>query len=97
MKKLFNKIQDWFAQISKESHLHFEFTTGISYIVSKVLQYCSSRDSISAAMFGAVTAFNIGLIKKFFIDYIWRNEVFDWNDIKANLIGSITGATMSLA
>lgn len=97
MKKLFNRIQDWFAQISKENHLRFEFTTGISYIVSKVLQYCSSRDSISAAMFGAVTAFNIGLIKEFFIDYIWRNEVFDWNDIKANLIGSITGATMSLA
>ena len=96
MKKLFNKIQEKLMSIGKDKHLHFECTTAISYFVSKLDQYVFGRDRYVAATIGAIAAFMVGFVKELCVDFLWRDESFDLNDIKANLVGSITGATMSL-
>lgn len=96
MKKLINKIQDKLMTIRPDSHLHFECTSFISYMVAKLDQYIFGRDKYVAATIGAIAAFMVGLVKELCVDFLWRGERFDVSDIKANLIGSVTGATMSL-
>lgn len=96
MKELYNKIQEWFSRIRKDDHLHFEFTTSISFVTSKIIQYAFGGDVPVAATVGALTAFGVGIFKELCIDYVWRHTEFDWKDIRANVVGSVTGAIMSL-
>lgn len=96
MKKLFNKIQNWFGSIPKDTHLHIEFTTLISYIVSKITQYGFAQDRYVGAAIGAIAAFGVGIAKEVCIDFFWRNEDIELRDLKNDLIGAATGAVMSL-
>lgn len=96
MKKIYNKIQDALGSIPSDKHLHFEATSGIAFIVSKLDQVIFMRDPAVAATIGAITAFMVGLVKEVAIDFIWREEQFDGKDITANLTGAITGAVASL-
>lgn len=95
MKLLINKIQDFFFQIRNDLHLHFEFTLFISFIISKLLNLTSLDKYSSAAISSCITIL-IGISKEVFIDKILRGEYIDITDIKADIIGAVTGSVQSL-
>lgn len=96
MKELFNKIQDWFASIPNDAHLHFEFSLFIAFIASKIAQCGFTLDSSVSALVGAAVSFAAGLFKEFCIDLLWRGGNVELRDLKNDLIGATTGAIMSM-
>lgn len=96
MKELFNKIQNWFASIPNDAHLHFEFSLFIAFIISAICQRCFTLDLSMSAIIGAITSLAVGVFKEVCIDLLWRKGFVGFRDLKNDFIGAITGAAISL-
>lgn len=86
MINLYNKIADFFTNISSDKYLHCI----VSIIIAFVLTLCFNW------IFGIAATMFIGLFKEYVIDLWIRKTKADWGDILADVIGTLMGTIMAV-
>ena len=91
MRKFFEKISDYLSKIEVDKWEHFDASVLIAFVVTVLLKACGVKQPYSLLI-----GFTVGVIAGFAKE-IWdkkSGEKFDWQDIKADALGSVVGAVM---
>lgn len=84
MLKMINKL----GNIGADKYLHVLVCQCISFVFFKLFFYLTG--SLYAGLIGLVIALVAGILKEI------RDTVFDWDDLKADLVGGILGILYGL-
>jgi hypothetical protein len=86
---MLNSIKEWLCGFTGDKYVHVMACHLIAFLVAKVAALFVGR-YIGAAI-GAVVAMGAGIIKEYIVD-----DFVDMDDIKADLIGSLSGSLLSI-
>lgn len=81
-------------KISNDKYAHFIACQLITWAVSKVMQWCGVSVVLSI-LAGVFAAMLVGACKELY-DKVVQHETFDIEDIKADALGAVVGAVMSM-
>jgi hypothetical protein len=86
------KILDWIALIPLDKLLHFDACMFIAFFVAKIFSLILPK--WIGALIGFTVAMIFGVLKEIYDSKGYGNV--EWKDIKADLIGAVTGSLMAL-
>lgn len=80
------KYTDPLCEVSADKYVHVIACLIISLVVARIVPF----GTLLSAAHGLLAAMLIGLAKE------WVDDEFDWGDIKADFVGALLGALLSL-
>lgn len=83
---MLNRIKEWLCGFTADKYVHVIVCLIISLVVARIVPF----GALLSADHGLFTAMLIGLTKE------WVDDEFDWGDIKADFVGALLGALLSL-
>ena len=83
---MLNRIKEWLCGFTADKYVHVIVCLIISLVVARIVPF----GALLSAAHGLFTAMLIGLAKE------WVDDEFDWGDIKADFVGALLGALLSL-
>ena len=89
-----SKITQYISSIGTDKYMHFLVCEVLAWLIARVLRLCGV-DQWAAMAVGFGVAVAVGVSKELYDRYV-QHEVFDWQDIVADVIGAVVGAIMSL-
>lgn len=90
---MFYRVADYLAGIGVDKYIHFNACLFIAFGVSAVLSLWFNVNA--ATILGVVLSIGFGYIKEL-IDRKKKGDRFDFQDMKADVLGAIVGCLMSL-
>lgn len=95
MKNFINKILSIFENMRKDTVLHMMFSIMI-YVLTFNLTYIFSHNCILAIFIALLIDIIIGICKEYVIDVWIRKSKAEYNDLVADLIGTIIGLILCI-
>lgn len=83
---MLNRIKEWLCGFTADKYVHVIVCLVIALVVARIVPF----GALLSAAHGLFTAMLIGLTKE------WVDDEFDWGDIKADFVGALLGALLSL-
>lgn len=83
---MLNRIKEWLCGFTADKYVHVIVCLIISLVVARIVPF----GTLLSAAHGLLTAMLVGLTKE------WVDDEFDWGDIKADFVGALLGALLSL-
>lgn len=99
MKNLYNKIAEWLCSFSQDKYVHFIIMLIFTFLFAKLMTFVFTYIECDyPALFATSLSIILGLIVSFGKEKwdLRREGVFDYNDIKADIFGIISGCLMSI-
>ena len=90
---MFNRVADYLAGVGVDKYIHFNACLFIAFGVSAFLSLWFNVNV--ATIIGAISSATIGYGKEL-IDRKKKGGRFDFQDMKADMLGAIVGCLMSL-
>jgi hypothetical protein len=84
-----NGLIDWLCGFTGDKYVHVMACHLIAFIVARMASLLVGR--YAGAVIGAAVAFTVGVLKEYLND-----DHVDKDDIKADIIGSVSGALLSI-
>lgn len=90
---MFNRVANYLAGVGVDKYIHFNACLFIAFGVSGILSLWFNVNV--ATILGVVLSIGIGYIKEL-IDRKKKGGRFDFQDMKADILGAIIGGLMSV-
>ena len=99
MKNLYNKISELLCSFSPDKYVHYIVMLIFTFLFAKLMTFAftyigCNYPTLFAIALTAIIGLVIGIGKEKWD--LKREGVFDYNDIKADILGIITGCLMSI-
>lgn len=83
---MLNKVKEWLCGFTADKYVHVFVCLVIALVVARIVPF----GTLLSAAHGILAAMLIGLAKE------WVDDEFDCGDIKADAVGALLGALLSL-
>ena len=83
---MLNNVKEWLCGFGGDKYVHVITCLVIALVTARIVPF----GTLLSAAHGLLAAMLVGLAKE------WVDDEFDWNDIKADAVGAMLGALLSL-